>query len=404
MDTSSPGRRLFYIDWLKVLVVLGIFFYHSAMPFAYARWMISNSQKSVLLSIYAVIGYQFGIPLLFVIAGANGWLSLGVRKASRFVRERFWRLFVPLGVGIIVLSPVQSYFMVVSRGQYGSSFFTYIPIFFRGMTFYFNPTWLGNYGYHLWFLGFLFLYSMVAVPIDTWLRSRAASHWIDVAARASQKPGGIFLAVIPVALVQMALRARFPAYQDWADLGNWLVFFLCGALLVSDPRIAVAVKAQGVRALLWTLGVGLMLLAMAGAGLVSNWEANPSYAPGYLFYQVLRSVFTYGWVLICLNIGLRWLEVGNRFLRHADEAVMPFYVIHHPVIVAVAFYVVQWHAGLWTKELSLVITALAITIGIYEFLIRPFDPLRLVFGLKPKAGTPQLASISHSPSGHPISI
>ncbi|HVD00458.1 MAG TPA: acyltransferase family protein [Candidatus Dormibacteraeota bacterium] len=384
MGSPSPGRRLFFIDWLKVLVVLGIFYYHAAMPFAYSSWMIVNVQKSAALSIYAVIGYQFGIPLLFVIAGANGWLSLGVRGAVRFVRERFWRLLVPLGVGIVLLSPIQSYFMVVNHGRYSGSFLSYIPVFFRGIEFYLNPTWFGNYGYHLWFLAFLFLYSLAAVPIDTWLRSPAARHWIDIAATASQQPGGVFLAVIPVALVQMAFKARFPAYQDWADLVYWLVLFLCGALLVSDPRITAAVKAQGGRALLWTLGVGLILLPLAAAGLIGGWEARPTYSPGYFFYQALRSLFTYGWVLICLNIGLRWLDFGNRFLTYANEAVMPFYVIHHPVIVVIAFYVVQWQAGVWTKNVFLVVTALAVTIAIYELVIRPFDPVRAIFGLKPK--------------------
>src|SRR5581483_11216615 len=39
---STRQGRLYYIDWLKVLMVAGIFYYHCAMPFAYATWMISN--------------------------------------------------------------------------------------------------------------------------------------------------------------------------------------------------------------------------------------------------------------------------------------------------------------------------------------------------------------------------
>jgi glucan biosynthesis protein C len=399
VTAGSGGRRLYYIDWLKVLVVLGIFYYHTSMPFAYyAPWMISNPQKSAVLSVFVAVGYQFGIPLLFVISGANGWLSLTVRKAGRFIRERFQRLLVPMLVGIAILSPIQGYFVAVSRGQFAGDVISYFPRFFTTMSFYFDPKWLGYYGYHLWFLGFLFAYSVLAVPLLEWLRSPAARRLIESAARVFRMPGGVFIAVIPVALVQMALRAQFPSYQDWADAAYWAVFFLCGALLVSDRRFMEAVRAQVGRALLWTATAGLILLALAGAGLIGSWEGHPAYEPGYLFYQVLRSVFTWGWVLICLNIGCRWLDFGNRFLTHANEAVLPFYLIHHPVVVMIVFYVAQWQAGLWTKHLFLVVSAFIVTVAIYELLVRPFNPVRSLFGLKPRRRSGAVAPGAPVPS------
>ena len=391
MDATK--RRLHYIDWLKVLVVLGIFYYHASMPFVYASWMIQNPQKSALLSIYAVVGYQFGIPLLFLLAGADGWLSLGARTPSAYVLERVKRLLVPLVLGILILSPPQSYLMAVSGG-YRGSFIQYVPEFFHGIQRPTGPTWLGAYGYHLWFLGFLFAYAVLATPGLTWLRAHPASlaqlqRWVG-------RPGGPLLLGLPLVACQLLLRASFPAYQDWSDACLWLACYGVGAVLVSDPRYMAAVESQVGREGLWTLAAGLVLAALAATGLVAGWEAHPAYTPGYLLYIGLRTAFAWGCVLLCLNLGLRWLDRGSRLLTRANEAVMPFYVIHHPVVVAMAFIAVQWETGVWPKQLFVVVSAFALTVAIYEVLVRPFDPVRRALGLKPRRrpGSPEGGSTS----------
>ncbi len=36
-------ERLFYLDWLRVLAVLGVFFFHTALPFDYLTdWLVKN--------------------------------------------------------------------------------------------------------------------------------------------------------------------------------------------------------------------------------------------------------------------------------------------------------------------------------------------------------------------------
>jgi hypothetical protein len=51
---------------------------------------------------------------------------------------------------------------------------------------------------------------------------------------------------------------------------------------------------------------------------------------------------------------------------------------HH----AIAFFVVQWDAGITLKLLVILISAFLITLGLVELLIRPFKPMRMLFGMK----------------------
>jgi hypothetical protein len=79
---------------------------------------------------------------------------------------------------------------------------------------------------------------------------------------------------------------------------------------------------------------------------------------------------------------MRFLHANNRWLRYGQEAVLPFFVLHHPVILVIAYFVVQWNAGLLPKLLVVVLGALAISLGLYELVIRRLDPLRVMFGMK----------------------
>ena len=87
----------------------------------------------------------------------------------------------------------------------------------------------------------------------------------------------------------------------------------------------------------------------------------------------------------------KWLEYGQ-------EAVVPFYVLHQPVIVVIAFYVVQWQAGVSVKMFAVVLASFAVTVGIYELLIRRMAPLRALFGMKARPRPPALQPQEATPA------
>jgi len=81
-------------------------------------------------------------------------------------------------------------------------------------------------------------------------------------------------------------------------------------------------------------------------------------------------------------VGMRFLDFSNRWTRYGQQAVVPFYLLHQPVIVAIAFYVVQWQTGVTVKWLALITASFAVTLGLYELLIKRLAPLRVLFGMK----------------------
>ena len=88
---------------------------------------------------------------------------------------------------------------------------------------------------------------------------------------------------------------------------------------------------------------------------------------------------------------MNYLNFSNRLLVYGNETIMPFYLLHQPVIIVVAYFVVQWEVGTLVKILVIGITSLLISLGLVELLIRPFNPVRRLFGMKPRTGKEEKA-------------
>ena len=83
-----------------------------------------------------------------------------------------------------------------------------------------------------------------------------------------------------------------------------------------------------------------------------------------------------------MGLGRRFLSFNNKFLTYANEAVLPFYILHHTVIYIIGFYVIQRSSNIGSNVLIISIASFAIIMAIYEVLIRHINLLRFLFGMK----------------------
>ena len=97
----------------------------------------------------------------------------------------------------------------------------------------------------------------------------------------------------------------------------------------------------------------------------------------FTFITIIALTYT----LTMFFVGMRFLDFTNQWLTYAQEAVLPFFILHQPVIVVIAFYVVQWQAGILPKMVTVVASSFIVTMGLYELLIRRVAPLRMLLGM-----------------------
>lgn len=371
--------RIYWVDALKAVIVVGICLFHASLVFSSGSWLVNNAERSVALGGFAGFTFEWGIALMFVLAGAASWFGLRSRGAWHFASSRAVRLGLPLVAGIAVLSPLQSYVEHTRTIELGGLLRTYVT-FWPSVRITWSPASAYGLVFHLWFLTHLLAISLVTLPIAVWLRSGGGRHLIEVIVRSARAPGAYLLGALPLAAVQMALHARFPAYQDWSDLAAWSVLYLCGFVLMSDPRFEAALRRHIAHALLVALVVSATTGFLNLMGRVSQWDAHPDYSAGYLAYQALRSLNTWSWVVFFLGVGVSWLDRYDRLTAWGAEMPMPFYVLHQPVLVVIARFVVGWNAELWLKFFVIAATAICVTLVLCEG-VRRVRVLRLLFGL-----------------------
>jgi len=384
-QTDSAPRvsaRILYLDTLRVLAVFMVFLYHSSMPFTLGQADIVNDETSLVATAFFVAFLApWGMPFFFLLAGTGTWFALQRRTARQFAGERFRRLFVPFLVGCALFTPLQTYIEWIFRIRVGSYEGSYLQFFFIERFNSWNPTLFGWVGYHLWFLGYLFVDSLLLLPLFEWLKGEVGRRTVSRLARLCEHRGGILVFILPLLLIQLGLRPFFPEERNWADFFYYLVFFLAGYLFYADERFLRAVRrdrwlvlAVGIAALL-----GLMVtVAMGEAETLFSTPSNPGF---YLFWAC-AVIDAWCWSVVMLYVGMRFLDFSNKWTRYGQEAILPFYVLHQPVIFAIAFYVVQWEAGVTVKMLTVIMASFIVTISIYELLVRRVAPLRALFGMK----------------------
>ena len=381
---SSPRSavRLLYLDALRVLAVFMVFLYHSSMPFTLGQADIVNAETSLAATVFFVAFLApWGMPFFFLLAGASAWFALQRRTARQFAGERFRRLFVPFLVGCALLTPLQTYIEWIFRVRVGSYEGSYLQFLFVERFDGWNPTIFGWIGYHLWFLGYLFVDSLLLLPLLEWLKGEAGRRIVSRLARLCEHRGGILVFMLPVLLIQLGLRPFFPEERNWADFFYYLVFFLAGYPIYADGSFLRAVRRD--RWLVLAVGIAALLGLMATVALG---EAETLFStpgnPGFYLFWTCAVVDAWCWSVTMLYVGMRFLDFSNEWTRYGQEALVPFYLLHQPVIYAFAFYVVQWGTGVTVKMLTVILASFVVTAALYELLVRRVAPLRVLFGMK----------------------
>ena len=386
------SERIHHLDWLKALIVYGIVVYHVSLVFAYGGWLVNNfNERSLLLSGFAAFCFPWGIPAMFLIAGADAWFGLRSHSVSDFLRKRFLRLVVPLVPGLLILSPLQRFIASDVPPPSIDRFPAFYVAFFQNMQFNWSLQVVGRYWIHLWFLLYLFVISLICAPVLRWLHTpRGRVVTARIADEAMRR--GVMLFVLPLVLTQVALRPFWPSYQDWADFAMYTIVFLWGAVIFSDRRFEQVIRSQissiMSSALISSVVLGSVLLLLPYASPVPD-----------ILKAVAWSFFVWSWLHTVLYLGIRWLNKPNRVIDYAQQSVLPVYVIHHPYVLLVASFVVTWDLGIWAKFGIVAVAVFALTLATYEFCVRRWNPARIVFGLEPKSAVRRREPPARLPDG-----
>jgi glucan biosynthesis protein C len=315
--------------------------------------------------------------MFFLVAGAAVWFSLGVRKPGKFVLERLLRIFVPLVFGILIVVPPQVYLERIYNGDFSGSFFKFYPHFFYGG---YSYNGSGNFSWHhLWFLFYLFLFCLVALPLLLWLRREVGGRFLDRLAVFTERGGNIFLYCIPLCLWRIGLglfsSGENSFINDWDHVMYYFTFFLYGYVSCSRENFWQAIDRHKLLALVLAIPLSLIEMTLDGLGFKSLG------ALALILFGFAWCFIAWCWIIALLGYARKLLSFTNKFLTYANEAVLPFYILHQMVIIIVGYFVIQWQTNVYIKFLVVAVASFVIIMLLYEGIKRTIVT-RFIFGMR----------------------
>ena len=363
------ATRKYFLDWLRVLAFSALIAFHVGMLYVSWRYNLKSPRLYPAIEPWMNGLSAWRLALLFLISGVASRFLIDKLGPGGFALDRLRRLLPVILTGMYLVIPPQTYVALVSRAGLRMDFPTFWwtqylranqtlvrPL---GMT---MPTWD-----HLWFLVYLLTYTLAAAavvwavrrlggrglaPVSPWLLLLAPPIWL----------AGCNLIILTRAPITDAL------VNDSGGHLKWIGLFVMGLLAARQERFWALLQAHRGKAL---VAAGL-LLAIQSRVNDPAWSAVSG---------------LYAWAAICALCGFARAAMNrpSALLTHLNEAVLPVYVLHQPILLVTAFWLFPLRLPLPVEVLLLVAATGLGSFALYEALIRPFGVTRFLFGLKRKA-------------------
>jgi peptidoglycan/LPS O-acetylase OafA/YrhL len=391
------------IDTLRVLAFASLILYHCAMAYVAGSgwgWHVKSSYQADWLHYPMLLINRWRMPLLFLISGIAVHFLRRRHSLLKIAGLRSRRLLLPLVFGIFVVVPIQPYCQGLYNGKLMPGFWHFLLHYwhlgpwpkdaFDGWQF--GVTWN-----HLWYLPYLWAYTMVILALLPLLESSAGRRFCA----AVQRLDGAALLVLPAIPKMLALHwlaDRFPdthaLFDDWFSHAWYFTYFLYGYLLGSGPELAATLERRR-----WTtLRLALLCYLLYPLYLTLG-DDLPDGLWSQLGQEFVSGMNTWLWIATVLGWSRHWLNRPFRWLPYANEAIFPWYMLHQSLIVPAVYFLAPRKLGPVVEPLLVVTITVAGCFLLHEYLIRPTRWLRPWFGLAPSTPTVRGPSVA---ARHPI--
>lgn len=394
---ARPGPRRREVDRLRATMIVGVVAYHAALVFDTGDdFYVKNDATVDLTGAAAGFVVVWAMPLMFALAGLAAAHSLRRRGPLRLVRERLIRLGVPLVAATVLVTPFPQWLRARAAGEPDAR--TYLgfwrsfldvhldvrefPFVLQGR--YFE---LG----HLWFLllllvGSITVAAVAAVPGTAGVLDRWSS-------RVASRRGAV---LVPALLVGAACGPRLEEAYAAGSRWGYLVTFAASFALLADDRVRVAVR----RDRWWALAAGLAAFNAAGVTFLSVDE--PLTSPSVAAILGRCAFGAAGWCCVVAIVGfldrpvpaadeaarpLARADAGRGSTAEPGDLVLPVYVLHQPIVVAVAWLVVPTGLPGPAKYVAIVLAGFGLTLAVAAAAARS-NPTRVMLGMRYRSGGP----------------
>jgi hypothetical protein len=382
-DNVTTNRRT-ELDWLRIGAFALLILFHIGMFYVPWEWEIKSPRLVPWLQIPMDWSTPWRLLLLFVISGA-ATRFMSVRLAPRALwQSRSLHLLPPLLFAVVVLTPPQMYLRAIEQFGYHGDFGHFLRRYFDFDRSFCRPDdclTMPNWN-HLWFVAYLWIYTSLLLA----LQACVPGLLTRMRHLAGRQLGGWRLLVVPalvLGLAHICLEHFFPETHDLVD--DWYlhaIFFLAflfGYLFIFSDEVW-----RDFVLLRW-IALPIALLSYAAHTAYILHFQGASFIP--LDVKVPLSL-VYGfeqwaWIVVAFGFARRHLASSDGAVRrYLTEAIFPYYIVHQPAIIFVAYELAKLRLPL-ALEATILIGSTGVICALTFEVVRRVSLLRPWFGLKP---------------------
>lgn len=364
---AAENVRYHAIDNLRAGMISVVMFGHALLPYLTVPRRFKDPETHLGFDVAAIFLYSFAMPVFFVTAGFTAALLYQRKGVRSLARSRFRTIFLPLIAAYLLISPL-------TRGAYAfASEVSGSGSLQAGVNLLLQGDWIRwSKAYHLWFLVSLLLYTALAVCLR-WVLRRLLRDRVNRFLDATRK---LFTSRWRSMLLTLIVACTLiPAYVlhdgDATTLPMQITlfgFFVFGWLLYLHRDVLPSFRYGAWRPIAGALAVlpvavwstrerlfspdDLQLLTGVVAG-ISN--------------SVLAAFMTFG--LLGVFQG-RFDQRPSPLGQYVSDASYWIFLIHLPLLVAVAGVLSATALSALTKYLLTVAVVVPIVFSSYQILVR----------------------------------
>lgn len=356
------SKRLFYMDWLRVLVILSLIPYHAALTYLrYGSVPIKEPVAGAAALPFLIVHVSlsdFFMTLLFFISGIASFYSFRSKQSGGYIWERTKKLIFPFLIGwFILLCPITGYIQALHEG-YTNGFLNFIPQFFWYQSFHYT-----GYG-HLWFLMYLYFFSLICVPLfNRWKKQECRLEQLGAF---FSKGHRLLLPACFIILLELCLRPFFhpDAYIivfDWANDAVYLSMFVFGYVFASNEKLQEKIKDYFKLSMVFGILAALFYVNIQSQVFYSN-EAFLTY-----LWALAKGVYECSAIIFLINIGRKRLNKDSRAIRYLNGASFTYYIFHFLPVTFFTFLFMELKIHIFLKFLMVIVSSYITVFLIYEF-------------------------------------
>jgi surface polysaccharide O-acyltransferase-like enzyme len=356
-QATAVPVRITAFDRARTFITLLVVIYHSAVNYSY----FGNGDRMRWLGfdLVALFTDSFFMACMFLISGLFVYDSLLRSGTADYLRQRAWRLGIPLLVSIFVLIPIAYYASFLRYHLPGTTDFNFFHFWWRMVT---VGPWPSGQS---WFLWVLLVFDLVAALLRSRMPGMLESLGQSISAL-RERPITAF-----VAFAILSIATYLPLHLTVGD-GAWYepghypfpiqtsrillypAYFFTGVGIGVISLKTGILSENGAIVKRWAVWLAIAALFYGGILLLvyahHNWIANFRLPPLWwrTAYGAVFSTFSAAMAFTLLATSLRLAHFSNRLLDAMQPSAYGIYLFHYIFIIWLqyAVYDTSFHAGM----------------------------------------------------------